>query len=645
MGIGAVVCLTVIALFICIGFKQRLGWLLHVMAIALAGVMLLGPQNDLRRTTQTDITHCHGMVDISQSMAQTDGNEHSRLQQLQQDVLTIQTAFEHTGDLKWNWSTFGNELTFTSLDSLSAFTPQAPSTNLLQSLSQLDDQLPKDQPIIVFSDGNSTETKQTLTVIDQLKTHHRIVHAFAVGKPSSQPVIKAFAWAQPSVIQSGTQTTLYAQLHGLSSLDGVSDITAKLYHQQTLISETTQVKNALDAMTFSFPLTDLDVGLHVYRIQITDAQARAIATATASVNVLEQPTRVFLLESSPHWVSRNTARAILMDPHIQFTARYGLGDYRQLQIGQSKQQVSSNDIALDQWDVLLLGQDTQTQLDEQAREQLAQWVDQGGGLVWLRGLPENPGDWPERLIPVTVMPTQAVNTLLAGLNLSAYIKEHLIIKTKQTPVGGQVWAIDLDALNLPAIQTPAMDLLILRLVHRLAKPMSVESGSWARMTLDRHAAVMGQQLQVNLLVLDQKQPTLEVTLPDGETMPVTLTVDSVNPLQYSADFVPMQAGAYVFKLTSHVLPAQALHVRPAGLESQHLGANHGLLQLITEQTGGHLWQDREQMLHDLEQDHQRRLAPKSTRVWQDRFNHPVFVILLLSLWLGGWYLNRRNGGV
>ena len=159
MGIGAVVCLTVIALFICIGFKQRLGWLLHVMAIALAGVMLLGPQNDLRRTTQTDITHCHGMVDISQSMAQTDGNEHSRLQQLQQDVLTIQTAFEHTGDLKWNWSTFGNELTFTSLDSLSAFTPQAPSTNLLQSLSQLDDQLPKDQPIIVFSDGNSTETK------------------------------------------------------------------------------------------------------------------------------------------------------------------------------------------------------------------------------------------------------------------------------------------------------------------------------------------------------------------------------------------------------------------------------------------------------------------------------------------------------
>ncbi len=645
LGIGAVVCLTVITLFVCFWFKQRMGWLMHILAIGLAGLMLMGPQQNLRRSSQTDITHCHGMVDISQSMAQTDGKEHTRLQQLQQDVLNTQAIHPNISDMKWNWSTFGNQPAFTSLDSLSALTPEDQATNLLQTLSQLDQQLPKDQPIIVFSDGNSTETRQTLTVIDQLKNNHRVVHAFAVGKPATQPEIKAFAWAQPSVIQKDTQTTLYAQLHGLSSLDGVSDITAKLYDQQTIIAETTQTSDSLNAMQFDFPLTDLDVGLHVYRIQITDAQSREMATATASVNVLDQPIKVFLLESSPHWVSRNAARAIQMDPHIQFTARYGLGERRQLQIGQAKQQISDHDIAMDQWDVLLLGKDTQTQLDEQAREHLAKWVDQGGGLLWLRGLPENQRDWPARLIPNTVMPSETVNALLADLNLPIEVRQQLAIKIKRTASGGQVWAIDLDALNLPAIQSPAMDQLILRLVNRLAKPMSVETGSWARMTLDRHAAVMDEQVHINVLVLDQQQPMLQVTLPDGETLTVTLTADTANPLHYTVTYEPTQTGAYVFHLASHTLPAQAMHVRPVGMESQHLAANHGLLQLITEQTGGHLWHDHEQMINDLKLDHQRRLAPQPTRVWQDRFNHPALVILLLSLWLGGWYLNRRKGGV
>jgi hypothetical protein len=392
-------------------------------------------------------------------------------------------------------------------------------------------------------------------------------------------------------------------------------------------------------------LTGLDIGLHVYRIELKDADSKVIARSTASVNVLDQPVNVLLLESQPHWVTRNVARAIQLDSQMHVTARYGLGDVRQLEIGQSQQQAASDQIIFDQWDVILLGKGTEDQLNEQARKQLAQWVKQGGGLLWLRGLPENSTHWPESLLPDSDMPTDEVQRMLTNLNLPDDIKKHLNIRTTNATSQGSVWQIDLDALNLPAIQATAMDQLVLRLIQSLSKPLAVESGAWASMTLDRHAARVNDHVQLDLLVLDNRQPKLQITEPDGNIKLLALTSDTTNPLRFFAEFTLNQEGAYHFNLTSHVLPAQAMHVRQAASEAHHLAANHGLLKMITEQTGGHFWQDRKQMVDDLEHDHQSRLATQTTRVWEDCFNHPMLVLLVISLWLGGWYLNRRRGGV
>ena len=353
---------------------------------------------------------------------------------------------------------------------------------------------------------------------------------------------------------------------------------------------------------------------------------------------VEDPIRVLILEAKPHWFTRNIQRALMLDSNLHLTSRHALGEHREIELSDSMQHVVSDELQLKNHDVIILGQQVHTMLTDSQQIELEKWVSQGGGLLWLRGSKIDSDLWPQSLIPQA---DDQINSLLRQrLNHDGVFPEGLL-QHRQLGQGNAI-RLNNDLLDGSANGDKQLNLLVTRVAHHLAKPLSPSSNLYANMQLDRHATTAGESIQIKITVRNNSVPKLTVIQPDNESVELKLQQDSLNLLVWKTEFSPKLPGVYSLNLSSHEIK-QAFTVRPIDDESMYLGTNHHLLKQIASQTGGAFWTAPQQMLDTLVNEQQLKLGKEKRAITKTYFNHPLLVIVIVGLWLLSWYFSQRRG--
>jgi hypothetical protein len=619
---------------------------MQTLAILLMGIMLLGPMQTTYVHYTTPTQTYHVLLDHSASMAQSNGTSQTRWQQVLDEVVQDPNRLDTWHELQWQWTVFAGDWASCPESDLQQIKPDGQQTNLLGALASVSDSLPADESIIVVSDGNQSTPGDLGQVINQLKKQGHTVHTLGLGKPATQPQLMADAWAEPSIGTPGQVVQLHLQIRGLATLPAGVLLPVTVLEDDNVIAEFQLPASSLDANRLTQPIKLGALGMHRYTWQINHPAFTAMPPI-AFVHCVRQPVKVMLLEARPHWLTRNASRAMQMAPNVQLTARYAMGDSREIRIDEATQDQTAAHTDL-QWlkqDVTILGSQTHAMLNASMQSQLLDWVRQGGGLLWLRGSEVDASHWPAALLPDDPLSDDAVQTLLSDLPLSLVpgTTAKNILKIRHLGQG-LILMLDDAKFELAAVPTPAMDLLVIRLVHWLAEPLSPGQGIKADMQLDRYAARSGESVQVTVTLHDLRQPHLEVTNPTGVVAPLSLKRDPNHPLQLTGSLQVDQPGMYQLVLVSHQLH-QAITVRPASDEQMYLATNHALLKTIANQTSGQFETSPAKLIQQLRDQQYHQLAQSSEPISSMRFNHPLLALPVILLWLGSWYLQRRRGGV
>lgn len=621
--------------------------LFHVLAVLLMGVILLGPVSTAITHSAISRPKLSMIVDVSPSMSLTDGTDQSRYDTIRNVYLNEENIAQLTRTFDLSFQCFTEGL-FQPSNQLKFDQPMTDGlSRLLASIMTLDQQLPQDQPLLVFSDGNDTDdAKYDTAYRNMLKQATRKMHAVAIGDAVIQPTLHGYAWASPSICQPGQTVTLHLQLQGISTLLSSRSPVITLIENGLVLATPIATQASSNMMHVTHPIKFNKPGIHQIYWQVSGQMGMPAKQYTTLVDIVDPPVNVLLLEGNPHWMSRNAARALQRDHRLNLTARYQLGDTRELQLSDNQQTTTDDALELDQREVIIMGSHAERLLNPAMRQHLYQWVSQGGGLLWLRGSDITPDTWPAALIPTQPISVTRRDALISDLALSFTFNGHAENLLRETALGqGRIMMLDESQLALTAVGDQAADLLMLRLVGAVAKPLVHGQGVLADMQLDHRDTRIGEDLSIEVTIRNTTQPQLQITLPDSTKQLITLTPDATNPLKWQARIPATQTGYHELNLLSHGNLKQAFTARPANDEMMHLTPNHDLLKQIANLTGGAYITTPQQMIDKLVTEQQHTLATQTSPIMRHRFNHPMLVLPILIFWLAGWYLHRRKGGV
>ena len=153
LGIGWTLLVVLASIILRVLFKQRLAvTILQAVAILLMGFVLLGVEQSTVQTFATTQQTYAGLIDTSQSMAQTDGTTTSRWGQLYKDWLNLKLLKQMQPTTNLQFYSFDQQLK--SVNEMDVLKPTGQQSNLLGALIDVSNELPPNVPIIVFSDGN-----------------------------------------------------------------------------------------------------------------------------------------------------------------------------------------------------------------------------------------------------------------------------------------------------------------------------------------------------------------------------------------------------------------------------------------------------------------------------------------------------------
>ncbi|HAI10956.1 MAG TPA: hypothetical protein DCM28_04585 [Phycisphaerales bacterium] len=642
-----VVLLTLVLVLCTWNMQTRWQLLMHTLAIILTGMALLGPVAQSSTSQSTQLGKTTFLIDVSGSMSLTDDADRSRFEIVKQDYLTPANLQRLGQSMRLQFQCF-NEGVYPPTPTPQLYDPLPQSgTRLFSALLTVDQQLTDDQPIVIFSDGNDADHRRPTDIgsFKALVKMTRKVHIVAMGKPANHPTIKAYAWADPSICQTNMPVTFALQLSGLATLPQNQPFVIQLIQDSQQLKQFEVRPSLRNMLTLKHTMTFNKPGIHHVQWMIPNGAGKPIREI-AFVECVDLPVNVLLLEAMPHWFTRNVARALQLDHKLDITARYALGETRELQLSGDQQSNAQDDFQLQEREVVVLGNHTADMLNEAQRNQLLQWVNDGGGLLWLRGSNLPSDRWPPELIPNQPITHVQRQQLIGDLALPFASDGKLQNLLYEKPLGkGRIIRLDESQLILSAVNNQAMDLFALRLVGAVARPLRHGQGQHADMQLDRMSARVGEKVTVQLTVRNAAIPKLQLTLPNNKTQDVELTADPNNSLKWIAHIPVEQSGMYRLNLLSHDQLQRAFVARPANDEQMHLIPNHGLLKAIAKSTGGQFITTPEQLMDTLIHQRQIQVASRQHPIIRQRFNHPLLVIPILGLWLAGWYVARRKGGV
>jgi hypothetical protein len=168
---------------------------------------------------------------------------------------------------------------------------------------------------------------------------------------------------------------------------------------------------------------------------------------------------------------------------------------------------------------------------------------------------------------------------------------------------------------------------------------------------DSQTGAVAIRVRVNdseFIPLENAQLAMEVTTPDGHTLPLDAESNDEEPGTYRAVHVPRQPGAYRAKVVAKAADGSVVGEREAGWVAQpaadefrNLRPNRAALEEIAAKTGGEVLSasDIDSFVRNLPQ----KPAPITEPWIRPAWHHPLFYLAIIACLCGEWGLRRWKG--
>ncbi len=331
----------------------------------------------------------------------------------------------------------------TAADVTTQTTPDGASTDLAEALrTALQTESAAGQAVVVLSDGihNASATDRVLETMQLARAVATPLYTQAFGGAQDARDVALELGAAQELAAPGQKVTIRAQVrqHGLAGR-----VTTLVLRDgtQELERRSIQLADAPPRDTL-FEVQEAKLGLQRYELEVEplpEEVTRANNTASFVLRVVDRPVNVMLLEGKPYWDGKFLMRTFASDPLVELHSLVRLSSTRVMERRLHRQPTSapaagtpttnptSNvaDARREEWrvltdaptpfdgptglkaaQILVLGREAESFLNDDAVAQIRDWVARdGGALVCYRGAPVAQVNQPlAHLLPVRWVP-------------------------------------------------------------------------------------------------------------------------------------------------------------------------------------------------------------------------------------------------
>lgn len=275
---------------------------------------------------------------------------------------------------------------------------------------------PVGQAVVILSDGihnASGGTREVMNAVRSARAANTPIYTCTTGRQDTPEThdLKAEVRAPQQLAYVGQQIPIAVRVSERRGPGGTIEVS--LFDEGKPVDKQTVALSAAGTGEAKFTVSRDAPGLYRYEARVEPRPGELITinnTSVAFLEVVNEPIRVLLLEGKPYWDSKFLMRTLAADPVIALDSvvrmaegrflRRALGnvpttapassptrDERWTVIGDPAG-VLADAGRLDQYQIVVLGRDTESFLTAAAVTNLRKWISrQGGALVCYRGSP------------------------------------------------------------------------------------------------------------------------------------------------------------------------------------------------------------------------------------------------------------------
>jgi hypothetical protein len=415
---------------------------MRIGLIATIAVLLLGPSSVPQDTIQPTLPKLRILMDTSQSMRTRDCQGMSRLEFVQERILSESRLRSLAREFRVEVDSFDTSLHSMSLWSIHG-DPNAlasgPATHLSEcvaaAVSQVSTQ-ENDTSLVVISDGRDTEGEPVNLAATSARNRNLPIDTIVVGSQTLSADVAVLAAPMQNYLLPNEPGAIFVKVYqtGLENTQTTLTVT----HGEAKQTIPLAIGNR-PVVELQVPVQQAEPGQYEYSVSVEPFAAeteRGNNRQTVFCDVQKKRIRVLILEGQPFWDSKFLAQSLRKDEHLDVTQITQLSrSKRETLVTRTEDGSPSIPSVPEEWekyDVVILGQAIENVVREGTIGLLDDFVsNHGGHLVFARGLPYDP----------QTAPGQAVAKDLANLEPVVWGKNRLEkVSLSLTPSGrGSQW--------------------------------------------------------------------------------------------------------------------------------------------------------------------------------------------------------------
>ncbi len=360
---------------------------LRLAAVLVLLLILLRPQHREELPVIKRDTVIVAGIDTSASMEQTDAGNRRRI-----DAATrlISDAKLDDPRFKLRLMTFDEDARPITPDKLPTLKAQGADTRLHTSITTMLQQASggskQDQTLILFTDGHDFEMVSPTRTGLAARAHNVTIHAVPFGALGQvRDVAVRMTGYQPfCYLKQKCRITAIARVSGCEH----EFITAQLLRDGKVV-ESRQVATREEAeLPLDFTVTESEAGQVEYEVRVLPVYRETETSNNSAItylNVLDDKLRVLLIEGSPYWDTTFLQRTLMRNDKMDCDALIQIEPKTLRRVRKSEGgpplELPSTKADFAAYDVVLLGSNVGSVLNEKAQAGLVDYVREGGGAV------------------------------------------------------------------------------------------------------------------------------------------------------------------------------------------------------------------------------------------------------------------------
>lgn len=384
------------------------GFLLVLRALALGVLLavLLRPMRVVSAPNPDRKPIFSLLVDTSASMNTRDEGERSRWEAAHGAIVQGEGTYlwQLARDYQFNTRTFADQARLATIPEVKALERvEGPKTDLAGALAAVGHEagLGAHAGVCVISDGRDNAGGDVAAAIGMLRARQVPAWTVCLGTATSVRDVHVRGRFNQNFLFAKQPARLHVTL-AQSGFDGFH-VNAHLYREDRYV-ETRQAVLQQGLVQLEFPVREERKGLFKYTVRVDPVPGETDTRNNERVlfaRVVDQKTRVLLVEARPHWDSKFLLRALQEDPNLEVTSIFHLAPHKVFAVrertsGETLEeettvaalQMPKTREELYPYDCVLLGKDMDTLLTAEETKVLRDYVaERGGSVVFFRGRP------------------------------------------------------------------------------------------------------------------------------------------------------------------------------------------------------------------------------------------------------------------